>query len=274
VTVGAVHAGPGARSAHPASAVVTGAAVGIGRGIAECLLADGLTVIGLDRDRDALDAATATLGASFVPCVGDISIWGDHERAADLAEQHGRLAGWVNNAGIDWVAGAREADQAHIDHGLVTLLNGPMYGAAVAVRRMVATRGGSIVNIASIQGVRTFPRYYVYGAAKAGLLQATRSIAVDYAPFGIRCNAILPGTIETPMTYTTLPPDVERDEALRREGELSPMNRIGQPGEIGEVAAFLISDRASYVTGAEIPVDGGAIARCLRYPEIDIDRGE
>lgn len=273
MTAEAAQDGPGAHAAHPASAVVTGAAVGIGRGIAECLLADGLTVVGLDRDRAALEVAAAELGDAFAPCVGDIGIWADHERAADLAEERGRLVGWVNNAGIDWVAGAHEADQEHIDRGLAVLLHGPMYGAAVAVRRMAATGGGSIVNVASIQGVATFPRYYVYGSAKAGLLQATRSIAVDYAPHRIRCNAILPGTIETPMTDTTLPPELDRDEALRREGELSPMNRIGQPREIGEVAAFLISDRASYLTGAEIPVDGGATARCFRYPEIDIDGG-
>lgn len=270
MTAGDPHDGPGAPSAHPASAVVTGAAVGIGRGIVECLLAEGLAVVGLDRDAAALDRAAAELGDAFVPCPGDIALWADHERAADAAEARGRLAGWVNNAGVDWVAAAHEVDQEHIDHGLAVLLHGPMYGAAVAVRRMLAGGGGSIVNIASIQGVRTFPRYYVYGTAKAGLLQATRSIAVDYGPYGIRCNAILPGTIETPMTYTTLPPELDVAEALRREGELSPMLRVGQPREIGEVAAFLISDRSSYLTGAEIPVDGGATARCFRYPEIDV----
>lgn len=270
MTSGSSNDGPGAQRAHPASAVVTGAAVGIGRGIAECLIADGLTVVGLDRDAAALDQTAAELGAAFVPSAGDIAVWADHERAADVAEEHGRLVGWVNNAGIDWVASAHEADQGHIDAGLDVLLNGPMYGGAVAARRMVSGGGGSIVNIASIQGVRTFPRYYVYGSAKAGLLQATRSIAVDYAPYGIRCNAILPGTIETPMTHTTLPPELDVAEALRREGELSPMGRVGQPREIGEVAAFLISERASYLTGAEIPVDGGATARCFRYPDIEL----
>ena len=116
-----------------------------------------------------------------------------------------------------------------------------------------------------------FPRYYVYGSAKSGLLQATRSIAVDYGPHGIRCNAVLPGTVETPMTYTTLPPDLDRGEALRREGELAPMRRVGQPQEMAEVVAFLISDRASFVTGAEIVADGGAMARCYAYPPIEIE---
>lgn len=251
-------------------AVVTGAAVGIGRGIAECLLADGLAVVGLDRDAAALAVAAADLGERFVPCEGDIAEWGAHERAADAAEQLGRLTGWVNNAGVDWVGGAHEVDAEHIDRGLRVLLNGPMYGGAVAVRRMLASGGGAIVNIASIQGAGAFPRYYVYGSAKAALLQSTRSIAVDYGPHGIRCNAILPGTIETPMTYTTLPPELTVEEALRVEGELAPMNRVGQPREIGEMVAFLLSSRASFVNGASIAIDGGATARFNAYPAIDL----
>ena len=99
---------------------------------------------------------------------------------------------------------------------------------------------------------------------------ATKSIAVDYAPHGIRANAVLPGCIETPMTYSTLPPGLDRDEALRREGELAPMGRVGQPEEVAEVVAFLLSDRAAYVTGAEIVADGGAMARCFAYPPLDV----
>jgi NAD(P)-dependent dehydrogenase (short-subunit alcohol dehydrogenase family) len=101
---------------------------------------------------------------------------------------------------------------------------------------------------------------------------ATKSIAVDYAPFGIRCNAVLPGAIETPMTYASLPPDLDRDEALRQEGELAPMRRIGQAAEIADVVAFLLSDRSSYMNGAEVTVDGGARARCFAYPPLPLPR--
>ena len=111
---------------------------------------------------------------------------------------------------------------------------------------MLPRRAGSIVNISSIQGVAAFPRYYVYDAAKSGILMATKSIAVDYGPFGIRANAVLPGCIETPMTYTTLPPDLDRDEALRREGELAPLLRVGQPEEVADVVTFLL-DRLGLV---------------------------
>lgn len=250
-------------------AVVTGAGMGIGRAIAERLIGDGATVVGLDRSAEALDRAVAELGERLVPVVGDIGSWDAHERAAATAAGHGELAWWVNNAGIDWVGAAHEVDAGHIEQGLQVLLMGPMFGSAVAVRRMLASGGGAIVNVSSIQGVAAFPRYYVYDAAKAGVLMATKSIAVDYAPYGIRANAVLPGCIETPMTYSTLPADLDREEALRREGELAPMARVGQPEEIAEVVAFLLSDRASYVTGAEIVADGGAMARCFAYPAID-----
>ena len=250
-------------------AVVTGAAMGIGRGVASRLIGDGYTVVGVDWDAEAIAGAARELGAGLVPLVGDIGDWATHERAADLAGQHGVLTAWVNNAGVDWVGAAHEETEQHIADGLRILLMGPMFGSAVAVRRMLAGGGGAIVNISSIQGVAAFPRYYVYDAAKAGVLMATKSIAVDYGRHAIRANAVLPGCIETPMTYSTLPPDLSREEALRREGDLAPMGRVGQPDEIADVVAFLLSDRASYVNGAQIITDGGAMARCYAYAPID-----
>jgi NAD(P)-dependent dehydrogenase (short-subunit alcohol dehydrogenase family) len=250
------------------SVVVTGAAMGAGRAIAERLIADGHDVIGVDRDAPALAATAGEL--ELVAVEGDVGDWETHERAADAAERVGPLAGWVNNAGIDIQGGAHEVTPADIERGLRVLQVGVMYGTAVAVRRMLARRAGSIVNISSIQGVAAFPRYFVYGAAKAAVLQVCRSVAVDYGPYGIRCNAVLPGTIETPMLDAVLPPHLPRDEALRRESELSPLGRVAQPGEIADVVAFLLSDRASYVSGASIVVDGASTARCFAYPPLDL----
>jgi len=252
------------------SAVVTGAAMGIGRAIARRLVAEGFLVAAVDVDADGLDEVAGELGGLYRPVVGDIGEWSVHEHAADVAEEQGALAYWVNNAGIDWVGGAHEIDAEHIERGLRVLQQGPMYGTCVAVRRMLPNRSGAIVNISSIQGIAAFPRYFVYDAAKAALLMVTKSVAVDYGPFGIRCNAVLPGTIETPMVHGTLPPDLSREEALRREGLLAPMLRIGQPSEIAGVVWFLLSDSASYVNGAALIADGGAAARVYPYPPLKL----
>jgi NAD(P)-dependent dehydrogenase (short-subunit alcohol dehydrogenase family) len=247
------------------SAVVTGAAMGIGFAVAQRLVADGYQVACVDWNADALERAVTALGTAATGVQGDIGEWATHERAADAAEAAGRLRAWVNNAGIDWSARAHEADAEHIDRGLRVLLNGPMYGTSVAVRRMLAGGGGAIVNVASIQGTAAFPGYYVYGAAKAGVAQIARNVCIDYAHKGIRCNTVLPGTVATPMTESVLPPGLERDEALRVEGLLAPMGRVGQPEELAAAIAFLVSDAASYVNGTGLTVDGGAMARCYAY---------
>lgn len=252
------------------SVVVTGAAMGAGRAIAERLVAEGHDVVGVDRDGKALADTARALG--IVAVEGDVGEWGTHEAAADAAERAGPLAGWVNNAGIDIQGGAHEVTAADIERGLRVLQLGVMYGTAVAVRRMLPHAAGSIVNVSSIQAIAAFPRYFVYGAAKAAVLQVCRSVAVDYGPHGIRCNAILPGTIETPMLDAVLPEDVPREQALRQEGALSPLGRVAQPGEIADVVAFLLSERASYVSGASIVVDGASTARCFAYPPLEMPR--
>jgi NAD(P)-dependent dehydrogenase (short-subunit alcohol dehydrogenase family) len=250
--------------------VVTGAASGIGLQVARALVDDGWDVVAIDLDAEGLTRAVAESGGSIEALVGDVADWRTHEQAADLAAAAGPFRFWVNNAGVDWVGAAHEVEPAHVEQGLRLLQQSAMFGAAIAARRMLAARSGSIVNISSIQAIAAFPRYYVYAAAKAALIAATRSIAVDYGPYGIRCNAVLPGSIETPMTYATLNPDLPRDEALRQEGLLSPMQRVGAPSEVASVVAFLVSDAASYINGAEIVVDGGASARCYAYPPMEL----
>lgn len=250
------------------SVVVTGAAAGLGLEVARLLAAEGTRVIGVDVDEEGLDRAAGEV--RLEPVVGDVAEWSTHERAADAAEASGRLAGWVNNAGFDLQGAAHEVAPDDVERGLSVLLGGAVAGSAVAVKRMLPARSGSIVNVSSIQGIAGFPRYLVYGVAKAGMIQIARSIAVDYGPYGIRCNTVLPGTMDTPLTHQTLPPDLPREEALRREGELAPLGRVAQPEEVAEVVRFLLSDRSSYVTGASLVVDGGAAARCYAYPPLEL----
>lgn len=248
------------------SAVVTGAAMGIGKAIASRLIAEGVHVVAVDYNAQKLAETVSELGTQSTALVGDVGEWRTHERASEAAQAVAPLTYWVNNAGIDIVGGAHEVTPEQIERGLRILQVGTMYGTAIAVRSMLPARAGSIVNISSIQGIAAFPRYFVYQAAKAAVIMISKGVAIDYGPFGIRCNAVLPGAIETPMTYSTLPINIAREEALRREGELAPMKRIGQPKEIAEAVTFLLSERASYINGASLVVDGGATARCFAYP--------
>lgn len=257
----------GQRASPAPVVVVTGAASGMGRATAERLLADGATVVGVDRDESGLARAAASLGTGFRPLAGDVGKRETHERAAAEAAAGGQLTGWVNVAGIWIPTRAHDLDDAAVERVLGVNLVGTILGCSVACRTWLELGStGAIVNVSSIESLTAFPAALAYEASKGGVDAVTRQVAVEYGPAGIRCNAVRPGAIMTPMAELYLTGVDDREAMIESWRELAPLGRVAEPEEVADVIAFLLSDDARFVTGVQLPVDGGATARCFAYP--------
>jgi len=253
------------------AAIVTASGAGIGKGIAVRLAEHGADVAVLDIDAARVEQAVAAVeaaGRRALPHVVDVM---DTDALTDAvhatAAAFGRLDICVNNAGgvtpRRFIEQSERSWRRHIDVNLVSVLAAT---SASAQHMITAGRGGSIVNVASIEATRAAPMFAIYGACKAAMVSFTRTMAIELAEHGIRVNGISPDWTRTPGNsgYRSGPvPDPLPDRSSERAERLQryiPLGREGRSEECGDVAVFLCSAMASYVTGVFIPVDGGTWA--------------
>ena len=238
------------------AALVTGAGGGIGKAVATRFAAEGARVAVVDVSGEQDDVAAA-IGERAIAVEADVSREDDVERMiASAVERFGRLDILCNNAAVfPEMLPTAEVSTADFDRQIAVNLRGVFLGMKHGIRAMLAHgEGGSIVNIGAIVAFVVQPGIGVYAAAKAGVVQLTKTAALEYAAQGIRVNAVCPGSIGTEHMLASVP-----DEIVAQIPRLVPMQRLGTPDELAAAVLFFASDESSYVTGVAIPVDGGYV---------------
>lgn len=237
------------------TALVTGGASGIGAATAGLLARLGATVAIADLNAAAAETALGETGAAFHVC-GDVSDAAASERmVAEAAARLGRLDMVFNSAGIgDDLVPVHAQDPERWQRIVDVNLRGTYLVCRAAGRLMLGQRSGSIVNVSSIVGLGAFPGRSAYGVAKAGVIHLTKTLACEWGPGGVRVNCIAPAYTRTPMVRALLERKIFDPTRIERR---TPLGRLAEPEEMARAAAFLLSDWASYITGAVVPVDGG-----------------
>jgi len=237
-------------------ALVTGASRGIGAAVATGLAAAGADVVLSGRDRPALEAVAASLaeGVRTEVIPADLAEVGEVERlAASALEVFDGLDILVNNAGITFPELAADLTVSAWDLTMAVNLRAPALLGARIGAAMAADGGGSIVNVASLAGLRALAEHYAYSASKAALIMATKVLALELGPAGVRCNAVCPTVVLTEMGQQVWG---EREKAAPMLARI-PLGRFGVPSDVADAVVFLASDAAAMINGAEIPLDGG-----------------
>jgi 3-oxoacyl-[acyl-carrier protein] reductase len=240
-------------------AIVTGGAAGIGAASGLAFAEAGYRVVLADVDGDAAERTAAGLrDAAAIRC--DVAEPDEVEALFGTVERdYGRLDALHANAGVEGYFPLEEMAVDVLLRQIAVDLTGALLCARAAIPLLARTGGGSIVFTASVQGYLTLPGCVPYAAAKAGLMAAARALAVEVGDRGIRVNSVSPGTIDTPMLQRSLAgmDRSEVDDFLARVDAANALGRVGDPREIGDVVVFLCSERAAYITGEDVVVDGG-----------------
>jgi NAD(P)-dependent dehydrogenase (short-subunit alcohol dehydrogenase family) len=240
-------------------AITTGAGSGIGRATAIRFAAEGAKVIVADIT-GAEDETAKAIGGDAIAVHADVSNSSDVRSMVGFARSHfGRLDVIFNNAGIEGAqAPTADCTEENFDRVISVNLRGVFLGMKYAIPLMIESGGGSIINNASVAGLVGFRGIPAYCASKGGVVQLTKTAALEYATQRIRVNAICPGVIWTPMVQRFTAGSAEAEAAFRA---MEPVERFGTPEEIASMALFLASDESSFITGAALAVDGGFVAQ-------------
>jgi len=246
-------------------ALITGGGTGIGAAVADRFVKEGAKVCITGRRREVLDNVASKLPAgSVITCTGDVGRLEDARKMVDAAVSFGgKLDVLVNNAGIDTAGTIVDMDLEVWRRVIDTNLTGPFLMMKAALPHMIKARAGSIINVASLAGVRCIPGKPAYCSSKAGMIMLTQPAALDYGPFNIRCNAVCPGPIRTEMLETSMAAPLAKalntdlEGALKHMTSLTPLARAAYPEEMTGACVFLASDDSTYMTGAGLMLDGG-----------------
>jgi NAD(P)-dependent dehydrogenase (short-subunit alcohol dehydrogenase family) len=242
--------------------IVTGAGSGIGRATAIRFAEEGARVTCVDVNPETVAATAAEIGDVAVAVTADIS---DPEKVKAYTdatvERWGRLDVVFNNAGVNLPGVFHEVSDEVIDRTLDVNVKGTMYGCRYAIPHMLRVGGGSLINTSSVNGIVAEPFLTVYAASKGAIVMLSKGIALDYVKQGIRCNAIAPGWVDTPVNYAHAELLGGLEHVYATIDSFQPIGRPGEPREIANVALFLASDESSFVTGTVLVADGAMTAQ-------------
>ena len=245
--------------------VVTGAGGGLGEGIARVCHWEGAAVVIGDIRGDAAASVATSLGDAALPVTCDVGAEDDRQHLVEAAvSEFGRIDGLVNNAGVNFVKPFMETTTEDWDRVIRVDLMAVFFLTQLVCQRMLAQAlGGSVANISSVHSVAALPGAGPYDAAKSGVVGLTKSIAVELAAEDIRVNAISPGLLNTQIWQDLLAAAPEAEQVVDHWNSNIPIGRSIEPEEVGELAAFLLSDRSRSITGANMFVDGGMTSQLV-----------